>query len=91
MISELHEIRKWSTCLPYWEQAALDKVIGGVEITDEVSDAIGRLSRYFDAYSQSDLYVAQKPTVEMLEEEIMCFKELAQRHKQIRKDRKLDN
>ena len=69
----------------------LKKVYVDEGVRDEVSEAIGRLSRYVDAHSHSDLYVAQKPTVEMLEEEIIRFEELAQHHKQIRKDRKLDS
>ena len=66
----------------------LKKVYVDESVRDEVTDAMGRLSRYIDAHSHSDI-VAQKPTVEMLEEEIETFEELARRYKQIRKDRKI--
>ncbi len=40
MISVIQEIAKWAEDLPYWEQVALDKIIGGVEITDEVVEEL---------------------------------------------------
>ena len=44
MPNMIKEISEWGLSLPYWEQAALDKIIGRIEITDEV---IEDLSRYF--------------------------------------------
>lgn len=34
MTSILAELRSWATTLPYWEQAALDKIVAGVQFID---------------------------------------------------------
>ncbi|MFZ2410767.1 MAG: AAA family ATPase [Candidatus Methanoperedens sp.] len=34
MTSVLAEIRQWATTLPYWEQAALDRIMAGAQFTD---------------------------------------------------------
>lgn len=56
-------------------------------IRDEVVESMGRLSRYIDAHSHSDIFLAQKPTVKLLEEEIKYFEDLVSRHSQIKKGR----
>lgn len=35
MTSVLSELSQWATTLPYWEQAALEKIVGGTRFTDE--------------------------------------------------------
>lgn len=35
MPSVLAEIRQWANTLPFWEQAALDKILAGVQLTDQ--------------------------------------------------------
>jgi len=40
MISVLTELRQWATTLPYWEQAALDKIVSGVQFTDSDYDEL---------------------------------------------------
>lgn len=35
MTSVLSELSQWATTLPYWEQAALEKIVGGAKFTDE--------------------------------------------------------
>lgn len=40
MISVLTELRQWATTLPYWEQAALDKMVSGVQFTDSDYDEL---------------------------------------------------
>lgn len=40
MPSILREISEWSATLPYWEQAALEKIVSGVNINDVVYDAL---------------------------------------------------
>jgi len=34
MTSVLTELSQWAITLPYWEQAALDKIVTGVQFTD---------------------------------------------------------
>lgn len=53
-------------------------------IRDEVIENIGRLSRYITAHSHSDVFVAQKPTCSLLDEEIKKFEDLQKRNKQIK-------
>jgi ABC-type lipoprotein export system ATPase subunit len=55
-------------------------------IRDEVIENTGRLSRYITAHSHSDVYVAQKPTCSMLEDEIKKFEDLQIRNKQIKRE-----
>jgi len=40
MPSILREISEWSTTLPYWEQAALEKIVSGVTYTDGVYEEL---------------------------------------------------
>ena len=40
MPSILKEISEWASTLPYWEQAALEKIVAGVEITDETLEQL---------------------------------------------------
>jgi len=40
MASILREIIDWGTNLPYWEQAALDKILSGAQFTDETYDEL---------------------------------------------------
>ncbi len=35
MTSVLSELSQWTTTLPYWEQAALEKIVGGIKFADE--------------------------------------------------------
>lgn len=40
MTSILTELSQWINTLPYWEQAALDKIVVGVELTESVYDEL---------------------------------------------------
>lgn len=40
MSSILREISEWSATLPYWEQAALEKIVSGANINDAVYDEL---------------------------------------------------
>ena len=60
-------------------------------IRDEIIKSTGRLSRYITAHSHSDKYVAQKPTIAMLEDEIKKFDELKNRLKQLKKEHVIKN
>ena len=40
MTSILTELSQWANTLPYWEQAALDKIIAGVQLTESVYDEL---------------------------------------------------
>jgi len=40
MTSVLAELSRWATTLPYWEQAALDKIVAGVHFTDKDYDEL---------------------------------------------------
>jgi ABC-type transport system involved in cytochrome c biogenesis ATPase subunit len=54
-------------------------------IRDQVVDNIGRISRYIDAHSHSDINSAEKPTTKQLEDEINVFSQLRISHKEIKK------
>ena len=43
MASVLTELCQWATKLPFWEQAALDKIVSGVQVNDS---GIGELLQY---------------------------------------------
>jgi len=68
----------------------LKKVYIDEGIRDEVSETIGRLSRYIDAHSHSDLGSCLIPTIELLDTEIKQFEDLLRRHKAIRTDLGID-
>lgn len=40
MTDVLEELRQWASKLPFWEQAALDKILAGDEITDDDCDQL---------------------------------------------------
>lgn len=40
MASVLNEISQWASALPYWEQAALEKIVASVVLTDEDYDQL---------------------------------------------------
>lgn len=40
MTNVINEIRQWATTLPYWEQAALDKIAAGVQFTESEYDEL---------------------------------------------------
>jgi AAA domain len=40
MTSILTELSQWANTLPYWEQAALDKIVAGVQFTESVYDEL---------------------------------------------------
>lgn len=40
MTSILTELSQWANTLPYWEQAALDKIVAGVQLTESVYDEL---------------------------------------------------
>jgi len=40
MVSVLRGICDWATTLPYWEQAALDKILTGVQFSDSDYDEL---------------------------------------------------
>lgn len=40
MISIITEIRQWANTLPYWEQAALDKVLAGIQLSGSDYDEL---------------------------------------------------
>ena len=40
MTSILTELSRWANKLPYWEQAALDKILAGVQLTESVYDEL---------------------------------------------------
>ncbi|NIA11709.1 MAG: hypothetical protein GWP10_18800 [Nitrospiraceae bacterium] len=42
MTSILTELSRWANTLPYWEQAALDKIVAGVQFTESVYDELLR-------------------------------------------------
>ena len=55
-------------------------------VRDEVVESVGRISRYIGAHLHSDMYMAQKPTPEILNEELERFKQLRAKHKKLKKD-----
>ena len=50
-------------------------------VRDEVVESVGRISRYIGAHLHSDMYMAQKPTPEILNEELERFKQLREAQK----------
>lgn len=40
MPSIVREISEWGSTLPYWEQAALEKIVAGIPITDDILDEL---------------------------------------------------
>jgi ABC-type multidrug transport system ATPase subunit len=54
-------------------------------IIDEVIEKLGELSRHIDAHLHSDTYAANKPTPELLEEEIAKYEDLKKRIKASKK------
>jgi energy-coupling factor transporter ATP-binding protein EcfA2 len=55
------------------------------EVVDRVVEKLGTLSRYIDAHLHSDIFAAEKPTPEMLLDEINAFEELRKTHKDSKK------
>lgn len=50
------------------------------DIVDEVVEKMAALSRYIDAHLHSDNYAAEKPTVDLLLQEIEAFDDLRRKH-----------
>jgi energy-coupling factor transporter ATP-binding protein EcfA2 len=55
------------------------------DVIDQVVDKLSALSRHIDAHLHSDAFAADKPTPEMLLEEINAFEDLRKKHKDSRK------
>jgi ABC-type Mn2+/Zn2+ transport system ATPase subunit len=55
------------------------------DVVEQVVEKLGALSRHIDAHLHSDIYAAEKPTPEMLLEEINAFEELRKQHKNSKK------
>jgi ABC-type molybdenum transport system ATPase subunit/photorepair protein PhrA len=64
----------------------LGKIYVDETVRDDVVESIGRISRYIGAHLHSDSQAAQKPPLEILDNEIAHFKVLRAKHKQIKKD-----
>lgn len=64
----------------------LKKIYIDDEIRDDVAESIGRISRYIGAHLHSDTHAAQKPTPQMLTDELNRFDELRNLHKKKKKD-----
>ena len=60
-------------------EVSLDK-----EVVEQVVGKLGTLSRYIDAHLHSDIF-SEKPTPEMLLEEIIAFEEIRKKHKNSKK------
>jgi len=54
-------------------------------VVEQVVDKLGALSRHIDAHLHSDAFATDKPTPEMLFEEIKAFEELRRKHKESKK------
>lgn len=63
----------------------LKTVAVDLSIRDQVMDKVGLLSRYIEGHLHSDQFAAQKPTPEMLQDEIQEFETLRRRHKDYKK------
>lgn len=63
----------------------LKEVIIDPDIRDQVVEKIGYLSRLMDGHLHSDAVAAQKPTLDILKDEILFFNALKGRMKEIRK------
>jgi ABC-type lipoprotein export system ATPase subunit len=63
----------------------LSKVVIDPDIRDRAVTKMALMSRYIDGHLHSDHFAAQKPTPEMLLQEIVDFEELKQRHKDFKK------
>jgi predicted glycoside hydrolase/deacetylase ChbG (UPF0249 family) len=55
------------------------------DVVEQVVDKLGALSRHIDAHLHSDAFTANKPTPEMLLEEIDAYDDLRKRHKESKK------
>ena len=55
------------------------------DVVEQVVEKLGALSRYIDAHLHSDAFAAEKPTPEMLLEEIDVFEEIRKKHRNSRK------
>ena len=60
MTSILTELNQWANKLPYWEQAALDKIVTGVQLTESVYD---ELLHYL--LEDADLAASTRPRPEL--------------------------
>lgn len=60
MTSVLMELSRWATTLPYWEQAALDKIVAGVNFTD---DDYNKLLQYLLEGAELAKPKGQRPTL----------------------------
>jgi ABC-type lipoprotein export system ATPase subunit len=67
MSSVQTELIKWAKTLPYWEQAALDKIIGGSSLTDSDYD---QLMQYFLEDAGLEEPASQRPDLRFLSETI---------------------
>lgn len=63
----------------------LKEVILDRDVVEQVVDKLGALSRHIDAHLHSDAFATDKPTPEMLLEEIDAFEDLRKRHKESKK------
>lgn len=54
-------------------------------VVDKVVEKLGTLSRHIDAHLHSDTFAADKPTPEMLLEEVETFEDLKRKHKEAKK------
>ncbi len=64
----------------------LKKIYIDDSIRDDVAESIGRISRYIGAHLHSDVHAAQKPTPQLLIDEITHFEQLKNSHKKFKKD-----
>lgn len=64
----------------------LKKIYIDDSIRDDVAESIGRISRYIGAHLHSDINAAQKPTPQMLNDEIVHFEDLRRTHKSNKKE-----
>jgi energy-coupling factor transporter ATP-binding protein EcfA2 len=63
----------------------LKEVILDREVVEQVVEKLGTLSRHIDAHLHSDAFASDKPTPQMLVEEINAFEGLRKRHKESKK------
>ena len=69
----------------------LNEVIVDPEITAQVIDKSGSLSKYIEAHLHSDEYADTKPTLETLKLEIDEFDQLKKRIRELKKERKQED
>jgi len=77
-----------SVVMRFGERVSIDRlkdVYVDPEIRDTVIQKVGFLSRYIEGHLHSDPYIAQKPTPDLLKQEIDEFDNLKKRHTDYRK------